>query len=83
MFCRDCGQQLQEDWVVCPKCGMATDDIYAPLTSVEKDRIREEERIRAKEQSNSNTQTLAGIILFPIRVIAGIIFLLWLFSKFN
>jgi len=83
MFCRKCGNEVQEDWVACPKCATILDDIERPLSQSEKQRIREEERIRAKEQNKSNTQTLAGIILFPIRVIIGIIFLLWLFSKFH
>jgi len=82
MFCRECGQQVQEDWVVCPKCGIAIDDNERPLSNAEKRRIREEEKIRAKERSSSNTESLAGCIMFPIRVIVGVIFILWFLSKF-
>jgi uncharacterized membrane protein YvbJ len=78
VFCRDCGQKVEDDWVVCPKCGMAQDELNRPLTYQEKERIREEEHIRSKERnSHSETESLSGCLMTIFRTIVIIIAIFW------
>ena len=80
MFCRKCGNQLQDDWVACPKCGEGS----GSLSEADKKRIAEEEKIRIAEQKKQpkETEALAGCLMFPIRVIAGIIAIIIILSFF-
>ena len=57
MFCKNCGQELNEQAVICPHCGVATDN-YAKTTAV---------------PEQKNTLALVGFILSFFVSLAGLI----------
>lgn len=70
MFCRKCGNQLQEDWVAYPKCGEGVNN----LSEDDRKRIVEEERARISEQEKQPEQAgMSGCLLLPFKIV----FFLW------
>ena len=57
MFCKNCGQELNDNAVICPHCGVATDN-YAKSTAV---------------TEQKNTMALIGFILSFFVALAGLI----------
>ena len=57
MFCKSCGHEINENAVICPNCGVATDNL-AKTTA---------------EPAQKNTMALIGFILSFFVAIAGLI----------
>ena len=57
MFCKNCGQELNDNAVICPHCGVATDN-YTKSTAV---------------TEQKNTMALIGFILSFFVALAGLI----------
>jgi uncharacterized membrane protein YvbJ len=85
MFCPSCGNDCKEEWNVCPQCGktLPGKESMGHLSDIEKERISEEEKIRAAERKkNSNTEQLSGCIMFPFKVLLFIFAILFIISIF-
>jgi len=64
MFCHDCGEQLEEDFIYCPSCGIKKDTnqlSYRHLLSQEA--VSEKEAIKRYFYSGFNYETIIGFLL--------------------
>ncbi|MCD8371745.1 MAG: zinc-ribbon domain-containing protein [Clostridia bacterium] len=57
MYCKNCGKQIDDKAVICPACGVPTDNF--PSTK--------------KEKKNSNSLAIVGFVLAFIIPLAGLI----------
>ena len=53
MYCKNCGTQLDDRAVICPHCGVPTDNYYTPGHKVEGTSIRHE---NTEDMPNAGTK---------------------------
>ena len=70
MYCKNCGTQLDDRAVICPHCGVPTDNYYTPGHKVEGTSIRRE---NTEDMPNAGLSVLS--FFFPI--VGLILFLVW------
>ena len=61
-FCRDCGKEVEADWVACPFCGSSQNG-QAPSSSHQKQKKKQEEEDVKQEAAN---RALANVIVIAI-----------------
>ncbi len=63
MFCSHCGKEINDNAVICPHCGVATDNLKRQTTAA----------TPAPASAESNTLAIVGFVLSFIIAIAGLI----------